>query len=130
MSGAINHRLVQLNMRGTEAKHMIRRRDAAGREMEMLAKLANDPKPDPKVVHRYMREMLSKDHIPSDKAHAILAAMPHDPAGLRAWARQAFAFVMHQGIHAHAAFPKLLFPSPSEDVSSPEPEEGNNEVQD
>jgi len=109
MSDAIKH-----GMRGRTQEHMIRRRDATGGEMEMLSRLANDPNPDPKEVRDYIQKLLTKEHIEGDQASQLLASMPRDAEGLRNWARMMFAAVMHQGIHAEAAFPKQLYPSPQQ----------------
>lgn len=114
MSGAINQRSVSRMMRGASQEHMIRRRDAAGDEATALARIMNDPKPEPKEVADYIGDLMKKDHIPSAEAKQILATIPSDPEALRAWAKQAFTLVMHQGIHAHAAFPKALYPSPQQ----------------
>jgi hypothetical protein len=50
MSGAINQALASRAMRGKTKEHVLRRRDAAGGEMDMLAKIVNAPNPDPKEV--------------------------------------------------------------------------------
>jgi hypothetical protein len=117
MSGALQRRVSRV-MRGRTAEHVIRRRDAAGKEMEILGKLANDPNPNRKEVASYIRELLRKEHIPADHAFQILASIPRDPNGLRNWARVAFSIVMHQGIHAEAAFPRELYPSPQQAPAS------------
>ena len=113
MSGSFQA-LTSRSLRGRPQEHMLRRRDAAGGEMEILARIVNDPKPNPKEVHDYIGKMLAKEHISADAAFQILASMPRDPDGLRNWARKMFAAVMHQGIHAHAAFPRELYPSPQQ----------------
>jgi hypothetical protein len=104
-------------MRGKSQEHIVRRRDATGGEMEMLAKLVNDPSPDPKEVQDYIVKLLHKEHIPAQEAGQILASMPRDPAALRNWARVMFSTVMHEAIHAHAAFPRELYPSPKQQDS-------------
>jgi hypothetical protein len=113
MSGTrINQALASRAMRGRTQEHVLRRRDAAGGEMEMLAKVVNDPNPDPKEVQDYVVKLLRKEHIQAQEAGQILASMPRDPAALRNWARMMFSAVMHEGIHAEAAFPSEHFPSP------------------
>ena len=111
MSGAINQRSVSQFMRGASQEHMVRRRDATGDEMTTLAGIMNDPNPNPDKVTSYIRDMMQKDHIPADEAKRLLATVPHDPEALRAWAKEAFSLVMQQGIHAHAAFPRSIYPS-------------------
>ena len=83
MSAAIASRV----MRGKSQEHVLRRRDAAGGEMGILAKIMNDPNPNPKEVRDYVVELLQKEHIPAQTAGQILASMPSDPAALRNWAR-------------------------------------------
>ena len=116
MSGAINQRSISQFMRGASQEHMVRRRDATGDEMTTLAGIMNDPDPNPEVVTGYIRDMMKKDHIPADEAKRLLATVPHDPDALRAWAKEAFLLVMHQGIHAHAAFPREVYPSQQQQV--------------
>lgn len=111
-----SHTLAARTMRGRTAEHMLRRRDAAGPEAEMLARVMQDPKPDPEEVTGYIRKLLQKGHIPPEEARRLLATVPHDPEALRDWAKAVFQTVMHQGIHAHAAFPKSVFPSPDQSV--------------
>jgi hypothetical protein len=113
MSGVINQALASRAMRGKTKEHVLRRRDAAGGEMDMLAKVMNDPNPDPKEVRDYVVSLLQKEHIPHQEAGQILASIPRDPAALRNWARMMFSAVMHEGIHGHAAFPREHFPSPA-----------------
>ncbi|HEY2416393.1 MAG TPA: hypothetical protein VGH84_00620 [Steroidobacteraceae bacterium] len=120
MSGAITSR----GMRGRTQEHALRRRDATGGELEMLAKVVNDPNPDPKEVSDYIKKLLQKEHIPARAAYQLLASMPDEPAALRNWARAVFSAVMHEGIHAEAAFPRELFPS-----SAPTTEDTGNERQ-
>jgi hypothetical protein len=98
-------------MRGRSQEHVLRRRDAAGGEMEILSKIMNDPNPDSKEVQDYVVKLLQKEHIPAQDAGQILASIPRDPAALRNWARTMFSAVMHEGIHAEAAFPRSIFPS-------------------
>jgi hypothetical protein len=112
MSGATSRALISRHMRGSTTEQMIRRRDAAGDEMTRLAKIMNQPNPSAEEVTGYIRELLRQGHIPAGEAAQILRSIPHDPTALRGWARRMFAFVMHQGIHAHAAFPRELYPSP------------------
>jgi hypothetical protein len=104
-------------MRGKSQEHILRRRDAAGGEMELLAKIMNDPDPDPKEVQNYVVKLLRMEHIQAQEAGQILASMPRDPAALRNWARMMFSAVMHSAIHAHAAFPRELYPSPKQQDS-------------
>lgn len=106
----VNQALASSVMRGRTAQHMVRRRDAAGGEMEILAKLMNEPNPTSREVESYIHKLLQKEHITGDEASRILASIPRDPTALRAWARNMFAAVMHEGIHAHAAFPRSLYP--------------------
>jgi hypothetical protein len=122
MSGAINQALASRAMRGKTKEHVLRRRDAAGGEMDMLAKIVNAPNPDPKEVRDYVVKLLQKEHIPHQDAGQILASIPLDPAALRQWARVMFSAVMHEGIHAEAAFPREHFPSPGQ------PPEGSGNV--
>jgi hypothetical protein len=119
MSGAANRAMISRYMRGTSQEQMLRRRDASGGEMTALAKIMNDPKPDPEEVTSYIRELLRKGHIGGEEARRFLASVPHEPEALRNWARAAFSLVMHQGIHAHAAFPRELFPSPQQEPDNP-----------
>lgn len=109
-----SHALASRSMRGRTQEHMLRRRDAAGAEADMLAKVMQDPDPDPGVVTGYIKQLLQKGHIPPAEARHLLATVPHDPDALRNWARAVFATVMHEGIHAHAAFPRSVFPSPDQ----------------
>lgn len=108
-----SHALAARTMRGRAAEQMLRRRDAAGPEAEMLARVMQDPNPNPEVVTGYIRQLLQKGHIPPEEARRLLATVPHDPEALRNWAQVVFQTVMHQGIHAHAAFPRSVFPSPA-----------------
>jgi hypothetical protein len=108
MSGVLASRV----MRGLSQEHVLRRRDAVGGEMEKLARIVNEPNPDHKEVQDYVVELLRKEHIPAQAAGQILASIPRDPAALRNWARAMFSAVMHEGIHAEAAFPREHFPSP------------------
>jgi hypothetical protein len=108
VSNPINQALASRVMRGKSQEHVLRRRDAVGGEMEMLAKIVNNPNPDPKEVQNYVVKLLRKEHIQPQVAGQILASMPRDPAALRNWARMMFSAVMHEGIHAHAAFPREL----------------------
>jgi hypothetical protein len=101
-------------MRGATQEQMIRRRDASGGEAAKLARIMNEPNPKPEEVTSYVRELEKKGHMPTEEARRLLASIPHDPEALRVWARNAFALVMHQGIHAHAAFPRELYPSPQQ----------------
>lgn len=121
----VNQALASSVMRGRTAQQMVRRRDAAGAEMEMLAKVMNDPNPTSKEVEGYIHDLVRKDHVPAHEAAQILATMPSDPEALRGWARAVFQMVMHEGIHAHAAFPKQIYPSqddaPQGDTTSPPP---------
>lgn len=109
-----SHALAARTMRGRTVEQMLQRRDAAGAEADMLAKIMQDPDPDPGVVTGYIRQLLQKGHIPPEEARQLLATVPHDPEALRSWAQAVFQMVMHQGIHAHAAFPKEIYPSPQE----------------
>jgi hypothetical protein len=130
MSGAASRAMISRYMRGTGQEQMIRRRDASGDEMAALARIVNDPKPDPQEVTDYIRGLLKKQHIPAGEAARFLATVPHDPDALRRWARSMFSFVMHQGIHGHAAFPRELYPSPQQAPASPaaptDEDAGNN----
>ena len=114
MSGTVNQALVSRGMHGHTKEQALRRRDASGEEMAILAKVVNDPNPTRKEVADYIHKLLRMEHIPADDAFRILATLPHDPDALRNWAREVFAVVMHQGIHAHAAFPRQLYPSPQQ----------------
>lgn len=109
-----SHALASRTMRNRTAEQMLRRRDAAGGEAEMLARVMQDPNPNPEVVTSYIKQLLQKGHIPPEEARRLLATVPHDPEALRNWAQVVFQTVMHQGIHAHAAFPRSVFPSPQE----------------
>jgi hypothetical protein len=108
---------VRQAMRGATKEQMIRRREASGDEMAKLARIANDPKADSSEVTDYLRELLRKGHIEPEEAARLASTVPHDPEALRAWARNAFSMVMHQGIHAHAAFPRELYPSPQQQAA-------------
>jgi hypothetical protein len=119
MSGTVNQAMASRAMHGRTQEHVMRRRDAAGGEMAMLAKIVNDPSPDPKEVQDYIAELLRKGHISAQEAGQLLASMPRDPGALRSWARVMFSAVMHEGIHAHAAFPRQLYPSPQQAPGSP-----------
>jgi hypothetical protein len=114
MSETVNQAMASRAMRGRTQEHVIRRRDAAGGEMEILAKVMNDPSPDPKEVQDYIVNLLRKGHISAQEAGELLASMPRDPGALRRWARVMFSAVMHEGIHAEAAFPRELYPSPQQ----------------
>lgn len=114
MSAAISR-----HMRGATKEQMIRRRDAAGGEMEALARIANEPKPSADEVIAYIKNLVKKGHISAQEAAHLLETVPHDPGALRNWARRAFAMVMHQGIHAHAAYPRQLYPSLPQDQAQP-----------
>ena len=120
MSGSSIHRAMASHaMRGRNQEHVLRRRDAAGGEMEMLAKIANEPNPDPKEVQDYIVKLLRTGHVSAQEAGQVLASMPSDPAALRNWARSMFSAVMHEGIHAEAAFPREHFPSAQQAPDSP-----------
>ena len=114
MSGTVNQAMASRAMHGRTQEHVMRRRDAAGGEMDILAKVMNDPSPDPKEVQDYIAKLLRKEHISAQEAGQLLASMPHDPGALRNWARKMFSAVMHEGIHAHAAFPHELYPPPQQ----------------
>lgn len=111
----INQALASRAMRGKSQEHMIRRRDAAGKEMEMLAKLASDPNPEPSEVTDYIKKLAKLEHLTSQQADQLIASIPADPGGIRQWAHVMFQAVMHEGVHAEAAFPVLQFPSPQEE---------------
>lgn len=117
-----SHALASRTMRGRAAEQMLRRRDAAGPEAEMLVKVMQDPNPNPEVVTSYIRQLLQKGHIPPEEARRLLATVPHDPEALRDWAQVVFQTVTHQGIHAHAAFPREVFPSPQEQPQQQQPQ--------
>lgn len=119
MSGTVNQALVSHSMRGSTKEQTLRRRDASGEEMAILAKIVNDPNPTRKEVSDYIHKLLRMEHLSSEEAFSILATLPHDPDSLRNWAREAFTIVMHHGIHAHAAFPRSIFPSPQQAPDSP-----------
>lgn len=102
-------------MRGSDKNTMLRRRDAAGGEMEMLAKIMNDPNPTHHEVADYIEKLGKKQHIPKHIAEALIDQVPSEPAALKQWARGMFAMVMQQGIHAHAAYPRELYPSLQEE---------------
>lgn len=106
------HDMISRHMRGATKDQVIRRRDAAGHEMNELARIMNEPNPSAEEVISYLRELARKLHVSPHEAALIIRTVPHDPNALRGWARQMFSFVMHQGIHAHAAYPKELYPSP------------------
>lgn len=89
----------------------------------MLAKVMNDPKPDPGEITGYIRKLLQMEHIPPAEGRQLLATVPHDPDALRDWARAVFATVMHEGIHAHAAFPVSVFPSPGQQPQQAPPQQ-------
>lgn len=118
-----SHALASRSMRGRTQEHMLRRRDAAGAEADMLAKVMQDPDPDPGVVTGYIRKLLQMEHIAPAEARHLLATVPHDPDALRDWARAVFATVMHEGIHAHAAFPREVFPSPGQPPEQAPPQQ-------
>jgi hypothetical protein len=107
-------------MRGSSSEHMLRRRDAIGDELAMLSRIANDPKPNPEEVTSYIRKLVQDGHVNAEDVRGLLASVPHDPDGLRAWARAVFPVLMHQGIHAHAAFPREAFPSPQQAPQQPQ----------
>lgn len=124
-----NQHLASSTMRGRSQEQMLRRRDAASGEMEVLSRLANDPTPSNEEIIDYILNQVKKGHIPRHEASQILATMPHHPEALRQWARIAFATIMHQGIHAHAAFPREEFPSPASAQAgvAPQSEDVGNE---
>lgn len=124
-----SHHLVSSTMRGRSQEQMLQRRDAAGGEMEVLARLVNDPTPSNEEIIDYILNQVKKGHIPRHEASQILATMPHHPEELRQWGRTIFATIMHQGIHAHAAFPREEFPSsaPAQAGVAPQPEDIGNE---
>lgn len=111
MSGAVTQKLLaRAMMRGGTKEQTLRRRDAASAEMELLARVMNDPKPDPTEVTDYIGKLAKMQHIPNEYAAKVIASVPRDPEALRAWAKNMFAFVMHQGIHGHAAYPREIYP--------------------
>jgi len=126
----MNHEFTSRTMRGRSQEHMLRRRDAAGGEMEVLARLMNAPEPNNEEIVNYITRQAKRGHIPRNVAIQILRTMPHHPEELRSWAHSVFALIAHQGIHAHAAFPRDEFPrdestSPQQAASADE-DEGND----
>lgn len=108
--------------RGRTQEQMVQRRDAAGVELDMLARIVNDPDPKPDEVTDYLVAQLKGGQLPAEDAVKLLNSMPKDPDMLRTWARNMFSVVMHIGIHAHAAFPREHFPSAAPEVTDAEGE--------
>ena len=128
MSGSSSHQAMASHaMRGRSQEHVLRRRDASGGEMAMLSKVMNEPNPNPKEVQDYIVKLLRTGHISAQEAGQVLASMPRDPAALRNWARSMFSAVMHEGIHAEAAFPKSIFPSETAAASDSQGAQGRGE---
>lgn len=120
MSGRLNHRAgISRAMRGAKKEQVIRKRDAAPKEMAILARVMHDPNPNPKEIHEYIQDLLHKGHVPPQAAYQVLASMPSDPEALRLWARHAFVVVMQQAIHAHAAYPRELYPKQEQEGAEP-----------
>jgi hypothetical protein len=97
--------------RGRTQEQMMRRRDATGPELEILGRIMSDPDPSPAEAQDYMLSLLKSGQAPAGDVIKLLQSMPKDPDMLRTWAHNMFGFVMHMGAHAHAAFPRELFPA-------------------
>lgn len=108
----VNRGLISRALRGSTQEQMLRRRDAAGGELAILTKVMNDKNPNRKEVSAYIGKLVAAGHMPAETAIKIIASLPDGGDALRSWARNVFSMVMHQGIHAHAAFPRSIFPSP------------------
>lgn len=127
-AASINHPLllqhVRNALRGNDQATVIRRRDAAGKEMAYLSELMNDPHANSKEVERYIGSLTEAKQITPTEAFSILRSMPQsgDPADIRQWAKMMFAAVMHVGIEAHAAYPEEIFPRGS--GQQPQPGQG------
>jgi len=119
----MNHEFTSRTMRGRSQEQMLRRRDAAGGELEILARLMNAPEPNNEEIINYITRQAKRGHIPRNEAIQIFRTMPHHPEELRSWAHTMFATIAHQGIHSHAAFPRQFYPSPQQ--ASADEDEGN-----
>jgi len=101
---------LQKALAGSDQASMIRKRDVAGPAMSKLASIANDENPNRADIAAYIGKLTRTGQVNAEEAAQIMQALPNDPDGIRNWARGMFDFVMHMGIHAHAAFPAAQFP--------------------
>ena len=95
----------------TSQEDMIRKRDTSGNEMNKLAQIANAPENNRADIAAYIGKLTRTGQVKPEEAAMILHALPEDQDGIRQWARTMFNAVMHAGIHAHAAYPRELFPA-------------------
>lgn len=103
---------------------MIKKRDSIGPEMDKLAQIANNPEDNNRAdIAAYIGKLTRTGQVTPEEAAMILQGLPEDQTGIRAWARHMFNAVMQAGIHAHAAYPRSLFPSESngQGPAAPEP---------
>ena len=91
---------------------MIRRRDTAGKELNFLGELMNDPDADRRDVEKYVGSLVKIGQFTPQEALAIMRTLPEtaNPGQVRQWAQMMFAAVAHVGVHAHAAYPRELYP--------------------
>ena len=94
---------------------MMQRRDAAGPELEILSRVMSEPNPKPDEVAQYISSLVKSGQMPPQDAIQVIQSIPKDPDALRTWARSLFLAVMHTGVHAHAAFPREVFPGAPQD---------------
>ena len=114
--------------RGRTQDQMVQRREAAGPELDMLARIMSDPNPNAEEATTYMLGLMKAGQVPAQDAIQLLQSMPKDPDALRTWARSMFSLVMHIGAHTHAAFPREQFPAPQPVAPAmPEAPEANGE---
>lgn len=102
----------RMALANTSQEDMIRKRDTSGNEMNKLAQIANAPENNRADIAAYIGKLTRTGQVKPEEAAMILHALPEDQDGIRQWARTMFNAVMHAGIHAHAAFPRAIFPGP------------------
>lgn len=106
-----SHAGVQQAMRGFSPAEMLRHRDDGAREMARMAGFANDPDVSRQQVADYIQELASENVLSPAEAMSILVSVPHSAQAIHAWAKMMFQSLMHASVHAHAGYPRELFPA-------------------
>lgn len=95
---------------------MIKRRDAMPDVMNELSSIVNSKDDANRAdIVAYIGGMVGKGIIAPEEATQLLQMLPEDQAGMRQWARVMFSAAMNVGVHAHAAYPKEIFPAEGEE---------------
>lgn len=113
---------------GHTQDEVIQKRDNAGKEMEYLQEVMQNPNITRPEVAAYLGSLESAGQMSPEELVGMLRSLPQQSQQIRQWAQTMFTVMAHVGVHGHAAYPRELFPGQQQSApqdGAPDQGQGN-----